>query len=84
MLEQFKYTLFYNWNVVRIIRIGIGLIALYRAVEANDWLIGILAVLLLSQGLFNWGCCGVSSCAPKRNNQQQADTVKDVEYEEVK
>jgi hypothetical protein len=78
MVEQLKNTLLYNWTLLRIMRLGIGLIALYQAVEAHDWMIGTFAVLLLSQGLFNWGCCGAQGCAPKQ-------TVKDNnKTEEVK
>ena len=67
MVEQIKNSLLYNWNLLRIMRVGIGLIVLYQSIDAKDWIIGAFAAILLSQGLFNWGCCGAQVCAPRNS-----------------
>lgn len=83
MLEKIKNTLFYNWNLMRIMRVGIGLIVLYQSIDVKDWMIGAFAAILLSQGLFNWGCCGAQGCVPNKSDVKN-NTIEDVIYEEVK
>ena len=83
MVEQIKNTLLYNWNLMRIMRVGIGLIVLYQSIDAKDWMIGAFAAILLSQGLFNWGCCGVKGCALRKSDVKN-NTIEDITYKEVK
>ncbi len=79
-IQDIKILLFHDWNAIRLIRISMGLIALYQAIDVKDVLIAILAVVLLVQGIMNWSCCGMSSCAPKQNKQRDS---QEVEYEEL-
>jgi len=79
-----KGIIFHNWSVVRVIRVGIGSIALYQALSLRDGMIGVFAVLLLVQGIMNWSCCGAGSCDTVESKFKATDVTKDVEYEEVK
>ena len=80
MFEQFKYNLWNNWSFMRGIRLLMGVYGLVQAWQTSQILIGIIGALLFAQGLMNWGCCGVQSCAPSKSSKQE----KEVEFEEVK
>ncbi len=83
-VAELKNVLIYNWNVVRIVRVAIGCIALYQAIAFKDGLIGVFAFLLLAQGIMNWSCCGTGSCTTVESKPTTNELNKEVEYEEVK
>jgi hypothetical protein len=80
MFEQFNYNLRNNWSFMRIIRVLMGVYGLVQAWQTSQILIGIIGALLFVQGIMNWGCCGVQSCAPTKKGTPE----KEVEFEEVK
>lgn len=83
-LQEIKLLLLHDWNVVRIIRIGMGGVFLYQAVASQDLFVGLLATFLLVQGIMNWSCCGVGSCASKQNKNTSSEDQKEVvSYEEL-
>ncbi|MRX45583.1 hypothetical protein [Pedobacter puniceum] len=58
-----------NWNVMRIIKTLAGIYIAYEAVAREEVMIGVLAAILLYQGLFNVSACGIGGCnLPNRNN----------------
>ncbi|KHJ36951.1 hypothetical protein PBAC_28690 [Pedobacter glucosidilyticus] len=58
-----------NWNVMRIIKILAGIYIAYEAITREEVLIGVLAAILLYQGLFNVSACGIGGCnVSNRNN----------------
>jgi hypothetical protein len=82
--QEFKGLLLNDWNAIRLIRVGMGAIALYQAITVQDVLVGVLALVLLVQGIMNWSCCGMSSCVPKQSKKNASqDKQKEVIYEEL-
>lgn len=83
MFETFKYNLFNNWNVVRIIRLALSVIIIVQSMQMHDILFGVLGSFFMYQALSNTGCCGVNSCAPTYTSTQK-DIDEEVEFSEVK
>jgi hypothetical protein len=78
-----KETLLTDWNFMRILRLGVGIYIAVQAVETLSLFSGVVAVFFIFQAITNTGCCGSKGCAVplKKNN---SDTIKEVEYEEIK
>lgn len=58
-----------NWNFMRIIKILIGVYIAYEAIAREEVMIGVLAAILLYQGVFNVSTCGIGGCqVPNRRN----------------
>lgn len=76
-------TLLSDWNLMRFVRLGLGVYIGMQAFETQSILSGLLAAFLLYQVVTNTGCCGANGCAipTKKSN---TDTVEDVEFEEIK
>jgi hypothetical protein len=77
-----KAIIFYNWNIIRFLRLGIGLVILIQAVMAADILFGLIGLIFTGMAVFNASCCGAGSCAapPAKNDTGS----KEISYEEVK
>ncbi len=69
-MESLKFTLLNNWHIMRIIRLGLGLIIGFQAIESSDWLIGLLAGLVLVQAVTNTGCAGGSCSVPTQRKSE--------------
>ncbi len=80
-INNMKQTIFTNWNLMRFLRLGIGIAILVQAVLARDVMFAFLGILFTAMPLFNVGCCGTSGCYVPP--QKKSDTIKDVNYEEV-
>ena len=53
-----------NFPFTRWLRLIIGTFFLFAAINDREWILGIFAILLLVQGIFNWGCgIGGQACA---------------------
>ena len=76
-----------NWDLLRIMRMGIGLMMLVMAFQSRDWALGLFSGFFLYQAITNTGCCGARGCntpvATRRTYlpTEQPDTT---EYGEVK
>lgn len=77
-----KAIIFSNWNIIRFLRLGIGLVILVQAVMAADILFGLIGLLFTGMAVFNASCCGAGACAapPAKNDIGS----KEISYEEVK
>jgi hypothetical protein len=77
-----KAIIFSNWNIIRFLRLGIGLVILVQAVMAADILFGLIGLLFTGMAVFNTSCCGAGACAapPAKNDTGS----KEISYEEVK
>ncbi len=82
-IESIKQTLFTQWNLMRIIRLGAGLFLAVQAVQLHEVIAGFISTILLFQAFTNTGCCGVSGCAVPKTKKTLSPT-EEVEYEEVK
>lgn len=64
-----KETLFNNWNLMRWLRLGLGIYISVQAVETLSLFLGVVAVFFLFQAITNTGCCGTNGCAlPMKKN----------------
>lgn len=70
-----------NWNIIRFLRLGIGLAIIVQAIVAADILFGLAGLLFTGMAVFNASCCGSGACAttPKVNKTGS----KDVSCEEI-
>ncbi|MEP7232760.1 MAG: hypothetical protein ABI691_21045 [Ginsengibacter sp.] len=77
-----KQAIFSNWNLMRFLRLALGIAIIVQSVVAKDWTMGIAGAVFTMMPVFNIGCCGSGGCAttpPKRSSE----TTKDITYEEV-
>ena len=72
--------MFNNWNVLRLLRLALGVFALVQAFIQRDITVGLLAAFLLSTAIANVGCCGSNGCALSFNNTKKQQGVL---YEEL-
>jgi hypothetical protein len=56
-------TRLYGWNIMRGLRLVMGLVAMGQAITTRDWIMGLAGGFLLFMALANAGCCGVNGCA---------------------
>ena len=75
-------TLFTNWNLLRFIRLVLGVMIGMQAIATADWLAGMIAGVFLFQVVTNTGCCGINGC--NTSYQTKAVSEKEVEFIEVK
>lgn len=71
-----------NWNIMRVLRLALGIFIIVQGIMAKEWLLAGLGGLFLLMPLLNIGCCGVSGCStlvPKSNKK-----IEDISYEEVR
>lgn len=78
-------TLLSGWNILRIIRLILGVMLLVQAFQTKFWGAGLLGSLLLFQAITNTGCCGAGGCGvPVSENNKNTKSIDSIEYEEVK
>lgn len=82
MIKTFTAGLLTDWNLMRWLRLVLGLFISVQAVQNHDTLAGTIAALLLLQVVTNTGCCGTQGCAAPMNKNKSADLEK-VEYQEI-
>ncbi len=63
-------TILYGWNMMRVLRIVMGSIALWQGIVTKESILGVAGVFLLFMGLANIGCCGSNGCSiPSRHKK---------------
>jgi hypothetical protein len=77
-----KAIIFSNWNIIRFLRLGIGLVILVQAVMASDIVFGLIGLLFTGMAVFNTSCCGAGACAAPASKSDT--TTKEISYEEIK
>ena len=75
--------LFAGWNLMRIIRLGLGLWVLVMSIQSRDTTMGLFSAFFVVTAIFGVGCCGASGCyvAPGKTALKGTD---DIDYEEIK
>ncbi|MFT3903834.1 MAG: hypothetical protein QM727_11720 [Niabella sp.] len=71
-----------NWDLMRIIRLALGIIILIQGIQTQNKMFIVLGGLFALMPLLNMGCCGTAVCntrVPKTEKQ-----TEDVIYEEIK
>lgn len=75
-------TLFTGWHFMRWLRLALGLMIAFQALELHDVWMGLMAAFFLFQAATNTGCCGSGRCAiPTKTIESKAE---DVTFEEIK
>lgn len=73
-----------NWNLMRIMRLAIGIIAVVQGIETQQWILSVLGGFFSLMALLNVGCCATGNCGvPLRKNTVSGGT-EDISFEEVK
>ena len=71
-----------NWNVMRVLRLALGIFIIVQGIIEKEWLFVGLGSLFSLMPLLNIGCCGVSGCnTPVRKSNKK---LEDISYEEVR
>ena len=67
--------IFTGWNIMRALRLVMGIVAIGQAIAAKEWILGLAGGFLLYMALANIGCCGVNGCAvpPPKVSRKPAD-----------
>lgn len=76
-----KQIIFSNWNFMRFIRLGLGIVIVFQSVISRDWPMGLLGLIFSGLALFNVGCCGVGGCSAPP--EKSVEPAKEIVYEEV-
>ena len=84
MFDNFKYNLLHNWSFMRALRLVLGAIAITQAIMAFEILIGLAGIVLLSQAVFNIGCCGTTVCNTSPYQTNKTANKEIITYEEIK
>jgi hypothetical protein len=75
-MNTLKLRLLTNWNIMRVVRLLIGLYLLISAVQMHDWLVGTLSLLFVLMAVSNTGCCGAQGCSvPYKGPQNNTDEL---------
>lgn len=81
-MNAFKQILLYNWNLMRWLRLALGLLMGYEAIVMSDSLAGVIAALFLFQALTNTGCCMGGNCATP-GTSKRFEQEEEVVYEKI-
>jgi uncharacterized membrane protein HdeD (DUF308 family) len=88
-MKAIKNRLTTNWHLMRIMRLGIGILILVMGFQTKDWITGVLSAFFIFQAVTDTGCCGTSSCNIEGNTMPagriiDTDNGKQKIYEEIK
>lgn len=71
-----------TWDLMRVLRLAIGIFIIVQSVVVRDWLFVGAGVLFSLIPIMNIGCCGASGCnTPVRKSNRK---IKEVNYEEIR
>lgn len=70
-----------GWNVMRIVRLVLGVAILVQGTIAKDTLQIVLGLALGGLAVANIGCCGVGGCTV--NTRSPSQQTEEIKYEEV-
>lgn len=83
-INDMKTMILKNWNVMRLLRLAIGVWAIISAVQTGQGALGLLGAAVLAMAIFNIGCCGVNGCAPGfAKNKNLSKKPGEIDYEEI-
>lgn len=81
-MYSMKELIFNNWNIIRFLRLGIGIAIVVQAIMASDVMIALAGLLFTGMAVFNAGCCGTSGC--NTTPVRKSNSSEDISYEEIK
>jgi len=72
-----------NWNLMRVIRLALGIIIIMQGVDAQQWMLVGLGGLFTLMPLLNVGCCGITACNTNYS-RRKSNNLTEITCEEVK
>ena len=78
-----KETLFTGWHFMRWLRLGLGVVIAFQAIQSSDAFSGFIAAFFLFQAIANTGCCVGSNCTVPRTNKK-VEEINEIQFSEVK
>jgi hypothetical protein len=81
--EKMKNSLISNWNLVRLLRLAIGMAIIVMAMVSRDVFLGAAGLFFAGMAVLNVSCCGMGGCAAPRSTPASGDNKKETSYEEV-
>lgn len=75
-------SIWYNWNLFRILRLGMGGFIIWEGIKTGTWVFTVLGALFSLLPLLNIGCCTTGNCTIPRRKSHNAEA--EIVYEEVK
>ncbi len=79
-----KTLLLKNWNIMRLLRLAIGIWALIAAFQSKEFLVALMGGALIVMAIMNVGCCGAGGCNTySKTNKKTSEIPKEVTYEEI-
>jgi hypothetical protein len=73
-------TILQQWNLMRILRLGLGIAIIVQGIAARETVAVVLGVIFGGMAFANIGCCGTNGCAI---NSRSTDKNKKIDYEEL-
>lgn len=70
-----------NWNLLRLLRLSLGIFIIVQGVQDGIWMFALLGGLFALLAVLNVGCCGLGSCAPPV--RKAGREPKETTYEEI-
>lgn len=80
MLQNF----FRNWNIIRIIRLVLGIAIIAQGARSGQWSLLLVGILFAAMPIFNIGCCAGGNCTVPPPKANKANTANDISYKEIK
>ncbi len=81
------YKVTHNWNFMRIIRLGLGLMVTIQSIQYGEYWFALVGVLLSGLAVMDMGCASGACSAPPRSSASKEPNVlstqKEITYEEV-
>lgn len=71
-----------SWNLMRVIRLVLGVIIIFQGIYTKDYAIALLGTIFTLMPIFNVGCCANNACFQSRNSKDQSN--EKIVFEEVK
>ena len=73
-----------NWNLIRIIRLMLGIYILIDGVYTRQWIFVVAGALFSLMPLLNIGCCVAGNCDMQPDNRKPEKRDADIVFEEIK
>lgn len=77
-------TIFSNWNLMRVVRLALGVFIIGEGVNSHDWSFILLGGVFTLMPIFNIGCCANNSCQTSLKKNNTDANSDEVTFEEVK
>ncbi len=77
-------TLKQRWDIVRILRLVIGVTVIGQAFIMHEWLLGMGGGMLTTMAILNIGCCGTQGCAVAPRKDAAKPGLEETRFEEIK